>query len=150
MTTRYDKLFAVFEAFTTALQDLDDPFATNYRHAWETAKHRYEQAIGTGVTRSAIASGMEQGLREMPFLFAEISESSRARAVSAWNKAILTHYPEFVAKDAERMAAVLARGRIRNEREYYLVRYRIDELETGSGTQEELDALYRLVDAFES
>ena len=47
------------------------------------------------------------------------------------------------------LARIVERSKIKNEREYYLVRHRIDELEGAQGALDELSLLYGLVDRFE-
>jgi hypothetical protein len=52
--------------------------------------------------------------------------------------------------DAALLAAIVDRSKIRNAREYYLVRHRIDALEGDAGALAERDLLYQLIDRFES
>jgi len=72
----------------------------------------------------------------------------RARVTAAYRSAVTNHYPDFFAKDAERFEKIRARGRIRTEVEFYLVRHQIDEAE-GAGRHTLLRELYGLVDAYE-
>ncbi len=74
----------------------------------------------------------------------------RKLAADALAAAIKTHFPEFLAKDAARLEKIKARGSIRGESEFYLVRHHIDILEGEAGPDAELRRLYELVDRFEA
>lgn len=100
--------------------------------------------------RSALAAGLEQGLREMPTLLKSIHPEARKRAIEALSAAIVARYPDFLAKDAERLARIRARGAIRSENEYYLVRHHVDLLELRPQQEEDLRLLYELIDRFEA
>lgn len=58
--------------------------------------------------------------------------------------------PLFLIKDAEKLARTRARGAIRSENEYYLVRHHVDLLELRPHQEEELRQLYELIDCFEA
>ena len=45
---------------------------------------------------------------------------------------------------------IVKRGRLRNENEYYLVRYRLDEIDGHVEFQDEAAILLRLLDSFET
>ena len=83
-------------------------------------------------------------------LLKSIPPEARKRAIEALSAAIVARYPDFLAKDAERLARIRARGAIRSENEYYLVRHHVDLLELRPHQEEELRLLYELIDRFEA
>lgn len=141
------KLIAVFDEFHQALAALDDPKAKRLVENWSGIRHQYVEP--SGAPRSAFAAGMEQGLRETPMLLQSMNSEARKCAVQALAAATLAHYPDFLAKNAERLAKIRARGSIHSENEFYLVRHHVDLLEGESSKNEELRLLYELVDGYE-
>lgn len=149
-TTRYDKLLATFEDLIAEISDVQEPMIAVLCSSWKSTKNGYEQALRSGATKSQIASGMEQGLRELPMLFHEIGGEHGSRLLNVLHIAVAKNFPEFFKKDAQLLASVVERTKIRNAREYYLVRHRIDELEGDASSFDERERLYKLVDQFES
>lgn len=147
--TRYDKLLATYEDLVTAISDVRDPVIVGFCSSWKSTKTGYEQALKSGATKSQIASGMEQGLRELPMLFCEVNGEQRAQLLNCLHMAVVTNFPEFFKRDATLLASVVGRRKIRNAREYYLVRHRIDELEGEASSYDERELLHKLVDQFE-
>jgi len=147
--TKYEKLFAVYDEYTRAIAGLDDPMASVLCAAWETTKRSYEQALASGGKKSQLASGMEQGLRELPMAL-RAEGGKHAAILDMLHRAITTHFPEFFKQDAALLAAIVDRSKIRNAKEYYLVRHRIDELEGDASAVDECNRLYELIDRFES
>ena len=80
-----------------------------------------------------------------PLPAGELSERRFCRTL-----ALREHLPSFAAEQDERLAKVVARGSIRSEREFYLVRHAIDNAESGMQPPAELSSLYSLVERFES
>lgn len=147
-TDKLTKLIAVFDLFFDAIARFDDPTANALVGNWTHVRHQYVNPIDA--PRSALAAGLEQGLREMPMLLKSIPPEARKRAIEALSAAIVTRYPDFLAKDAERLARITARGAIRSENEYHLVRHHVDLLELRPHQEEELRLLYELIDRFEA
>ena len=141
------KLVAVFDQFHSAIAQLDDPTAKRLAENWAGLRHQY--VTPTGAPRSAFAAGMEQGLRETAMLLRSLHSETRKLAVEALAAATTAHYPEFSVKDATRLEKIKARGAIRGENEFYLVRHHIELLEGEPSRAEELRLLYELVDRFE-
>lgn len=141
------KLIALFDQFQGAILQLDDPTAKSLAVNWYGIRYRYLEP--SGVNRSVLTSGLEQGLREMPMIFQSMSPEVRKLSVHALAAAVSAHYPDFLHKDAERLAKIKVRGSIRGEREFYLVRQRVDLLEGEPSQLEELQHLYQLLDRFE-
>jgi hypothetical protein len=148
--TKYEKLFAVYEDLITAIADIRDPVISSLCSSWKSSKSAYEQALKAGVRKSQIASGLEQGLRELPMLLREVENGKRAQVSKILHSSVARNFPEFFRQDASLLAAIIERSKIRNAREYYAVRHRIDELEGDTGTLDECNLLYKLVDQFDS
>ena len=142
------KLIAVFDQFHTAIGLLDDSVAKQLASNWVGIRNRYVSP--EGAPRSAFAAGMEQGLRETPMLLGSMRPELRKLAADALAAAITAHYPEFLAKDAARLEKIKARGFIRSENEFYLVRHHVDILEGEPGLEVELSRLNELVGRFEA
>lgn len=148
--TKYDKLFNVIEQFYASLPELSDRRISDLRGSWDLAKAQYVKALSQGESKSRIAAGLEQGLREMPLLLAGVDPKHRSQVVAALSSAVRTFYPDFAAKEAKRIEEILTAGKIRGENQFYFVRHRIDELESSGDPETQLSELYRLVDEFEA
>ena len=148
---KLEKLIAVYEHFGQEIEAVPDPWASKLARQSNAVRATVERTLGKepGATRSQFAAGLEQGLRDTPDFIAMISPEWRAQVAKALNRAVQTAYPEFIAKDAERLEKVRARGRIRTDSEYYLIRHQIDVLE-GTGDTGLLTELYKLADSFGS
>lgn len=142
------KLVAVFDQFHHAIARLNDPKAKRLIENWAGIRQQYVEP--SGVPRSALAAGMEQGLHETPMLLQSMPLEARKCAAQAFAAAISDHYPAFLVKDAERLAKIKKRGSICGEKEFYLIRHHVDLLEGDPSQNEELRMLYELVDNFES
>jgi hypothetical protein len=148
-TSRYDKLLATYEDLVAEISGVQDPLVSGFCSSWESTRKGYEQALQSGATKSQIASGMEQGLRELPMLFREAADKQSSQLLNILHIAVVKNFPEFFRKDALLLASIVERGKIRNAREYYLVRHRIDELEGEASSPGECQLLYKLVEQFE-
>ncbi len=73
----------------------------------------------------------------------------RDEAASKSRDVFHREFPEFFAKLVARRDKIIARGKIRNEDEYYLIRDYIDDVEGDPESPELMENLYRLVDDFE-
>lgn len=132
---------------------MPDENARRLISGWETAKSQYAQWLSdskSGVTKSKVAAGLEQGLRETPQRLQRIAPQWRAEAIAAFHAAIETEYPEFGAKQRDTLAKVLSRGSIRGESEFYLVRYEVERLEGTTGAEALLSNYFGLLDSFEA
>jgi len=142
------KLIAVFDQFYTTIGVMDNPLTKQLAGNWENVR---KQCISAeGVPRSAVAAGMEQGLRETPILLGSMQPETRKEAAHALAAAITAHFPEFFAKDAVRLDKIKIRGFIRSESEFYLVRHHVDILEGESGREAEIAHCCELIDRFEA
>ncbi len=152
MRTKSEKLLAVYARLAQEIAAIPDPRAQDlYRVALGAHEFVAQARLrNPKPTNSQIASGLEQGLREMPGSVREVGATWRAEFARALHQAITIEYPEFLALDAQRLAKIMERGRIKTESEFYLVRHRIDVAEGEPGLVEELEELYALVGAYEA
>ena len=146
---KLSKLVAVFDALHAALATVDDKVALQLCENWKKVRTKYVEPSGKH-PRSTLASGMEQGLREIPLLLEPMSRVARAEAAKALAAAVIAHYPDFIAKDLARLEEIKSRGRIRGENEFHLARHQVDLLEGDASRTAELQEWYRLIDAFEA
>ena len=97
-----------------------------------------------GVNRSALVAGLEQGLRETPLVLASLPEMERNSALKTFRRVVQSNIPSFFEKEREAREKVIARGKLKNENEWYLLRHRVDELEGNAAQVTELAELYKL------
>jgi hypothetical protein len=150
--TKSEKLLAVYARLAEAISKISDPRVQDLYRVAAGAQEFIAQARlrDPKATNSQIAAGLEQGLREMSGSIGDIGIMWRAEFSRALHQAVTIEYPEFLALDAQRLAKVMERGRIKTESEFYLVRHRIDIAEGEPEFAEELEKLYALVGAYEA
>ena len=150
LATKSEKLFAAYARFAQTIVGIPDA------KAWELCQ------VAAGVpafvaelrsrdpkqTSSQIATGLEQGLREMPGLIGEVDIQWRGAVSKALHDAITAEYPEFLPLETARLEKVMARGKIRTEAEFCLVKHKIAVLEGEPELPEQLRTLYALVEAY--
>jgi hypothetical protein len=94
-----------------------------------------------------LKKGLHELLRDLPHttsiptqrrLFALVEQETGLRML------------DFIDRDSARLKAILARGRIRGEAEYRLVRSHVDVLEGDPGQAAALEEAYRLIGEFET
>lgn len=148
-TDKLSKLVALYDDLHSELATVEDERTLQLCESWKKARPIYAEPTGEH-PRSALATGMEQGLRETPMLLKSLPPAMRAHAAKALDRAIAIHYPEFSAKEEARLEKIKARGRIRGENEFYLARHQVDVLEGNAQRREEIEKWYALVDEFEA
>lgn len=149
---KVDKLVAAYEAFGKSIATVPDERAKalflSSCHLRDFLKDTFKRVPKP--TPSQVATGLEQGWRETPLLIQDIGIEWRAQVAQAWHLATLENFPEFLKKGQEMLEKVRLRGEIRGQAEFYRIRHEIDLLELEPGRSEELESLYKLVDAYES
>lgn len=149
--SKFDRLTAVLDDFHDQLAQEPHELIGRLRNAWESSKQEYAKVLAAGsVTKSVIASGLEQGLCETPLVLQSLPKEVRIASNRALASAITRHAPDFRAKDQERLAKIIARGAIKSESEYYLVRHQIDVLEDANSDTSMLSTLYALEHGFQA
>ena len=147
--TKLQKLIAVYERFSREVESINDPWAQKLSKQCGAVRSAAELTLGkeAGATRSQLAAGLEQGLRDTPDFIALVASESRSQVAKAFHLAIQSEYPEFITRDTQRLDRIRLRGRIRTESEYYLVRHQIDVLE-GGNDKALLHECYQLADSY--
>jgi hypothetical protein len=147
--SKFEKLLAVYEQFGQKISAIPDPWASKLSEKFKSARSDTNEMLSNDSTlsRGQFASGFEQGLRDTPDFIAFVAPVWRAQVSKAFYTAIRDEYPEFLARDIERIEKIRSRGKIRTESEYYLVRHQIDALE-GEISAALLQEFYFLVDAY--
>lgn len=151
--TKYEKLVAVNQKLAENFSRIDHPNTQLLGKLFRRSGPGLWEKIGKtdpSVTRSQIAAGLEQGLRDLSMVVAGQPEEVRSAAISAYRDAIQIEYPDFIEKNKQRLAKVLKRGSVRSESEWYLLQHRVDEIEGTTEHEEELGLLYKLVDDYGS
>ena len=100
------------------------------------------------VTRSQIAAGLEQGIRDLSMMLPAQDPEIRSAAMSAFRDAMKSEYPEFLERDKQRLDKVLGRGHIRTENEYYLLQSRLDGIEGDPEFEDETKRLWDMMDNY--
>ena len=150
-TTKLERLIAAYERLGEELAGIPDREVERVRTVCLGVLPFIAEirSRDPSVRPSQIAAGLEQGLREMPMFLSSANADWRSKVSIAYRSAVTSQCPEFFAKDSERCEKIRARGRIRTEAEFYLVRHQIDEAE-GAAQESMLAELYALVDAYEA
>jgi len=152
---RLPLLIRACENVTAELRRVDDPTAAVLADSLARSILEYSKVLASAkptASKSEFASGLTQALRELPEILRHLPQISwdvRKSLVFACRRAVEAELPRFFDKERERAAQIIARGRIRNEDEWYLVRSFIDEYEAEPQRAADLPGLYRLVDSFE-
>lgn len=149
--TKLQRLVATYDRFSAGIADIPDHWAEQlHRTSRDVAGSTLALLAKEGGPKpSEIASGLEQGLRETPHIIAAVSEQYRHKVSQAFYNAIAADYPDFFSKDSRRADKVLARGHIKTESEFYLVRHLVDTLEGDPSATARLQQLYTMLGAYE-
>jgi hypothetical protein len=92
--------------------------------------------------------GLRTAAREVRAMLTALEPRARAVLLAEASHRVGHRVTLGVVADRAKTGAVLARGRIRNEGEYFLVRAALDELEGAPGREEESAALVALLDSY--
>lgn len=142
--SRFDSLVAIYDRFNVELLRHDHPLARSMAENWTSAKTQYLGWLAdpeSDATRSKLASGMMQALREMPRFLREMPREVSASLLPALRRITSDELPNFFDYEFHKLARIVVRGRIRNADEYYLARHRLDEIEGSPEHREEEKAL---------
>jgi len=100
-----------------------------------------------------IRTGLLQGLRELPIVLqsflADISPSDRDRVFASIGDSV-SGLPGFLKEQADKVRKVTGAGAVRNDDEWYLLRWRLDQIEGDDAHRQEIEALWKLLDAYEA
>lgn len=103
------------------------------------------------VPLSKIRTGLRQRFRELPFLLRRLSKevprAKRDELLSAIDA--VSDLPAFLREQEDKVRNVLDAGAIRSDDEWYLLRWRLDQIEADHKHQQEVMSLRNLLDAYE-
>ncbi len=151
--SRFDVYSIVYDRFNDELLKCNDPHAATLARGWVDAKAKFANWLSDPakkVSRSSMASGIEQGLREIPMLLSGVPAPIGERLIKAFRQILQEEAPDFLSGDSDKLMRIVKRGRLRNEREYHLVRHRLDEIEGHSEHYDETAILLGPLDSFEA
>ena len=92
--------------------------------------------------------GMRAAVRDLVDLLTALPPAQRREVVRAVEKATGAALPGLEQSDAKAAAEILQRGRIRNDREYYLLRSHLDRLQASPARVAEVAAALRLLETY--
>ena len=151
--TRFENLVEVYAQLGAEFRHLGNAKLVDIADAWANSlsqMHSMLRESNPPIKRSALVAGLEQGLRETPLMLSTLPEAQRRSALKTFRRVVESNAPFFFEKDREALGKIVARGKIKNESEWYLIRHRVDEIEGDASQASELAQLYGLMDAYES
>lgn len=151
--TKFTQLVSAYGQLGFALRTLGIASLAELADTWDEALNQMHAMLSEKnppYTRSVMVGGLEQGLREAPVFFSSLPEAQRHAALKMHRRAIEAHVPDFFKLDQDVLQKVLARGQIKNENEWYLLRHRVDEIEGELSHASELEKLYTLLGDYET
>ncbi|WP_175851200.1 hypothetical protein [Burkholderia cepacia] len=100
---------------------------------------------------SELLTGIRQGLREMPQLqfLRDAPAEVRGKFLADFTQAVNSELPGFFDKEGEKARKIIARGKIRNPDEFYLIEFFFEQLHDANPDGEDSAALRRIMDDFE-
>jgi len=150
---KLEVLTELYKELSTELGKLDNAQLQTLLESWSQYFSQISELLNAPnnkIKPSQIASGLEQGLRETHLILSELDSENRDSAIKTFYAVVGKHLPSFFQKSKIHLQRILDTGRIKNENEWHLVRYRIDEIEGNPNSATELSALYELLDRFEA
>lgn len=145
-------LISVYDRVVEEFAKLDQPTLTRFANSWPISRRKYLDMLEgrqPGIKASALVDGLKQGLGELPLIVGDLPAEVRRKAMQSYCDVVDSELPQFLEKMRVDAQAIIERKRIKNEREFYLVRLVIDQLEQ----KEEKAAaqeFYQLVDEYEA
>ena len=153
--SKYDSLATIFDRLEAEFGKAGEPFGPSLAQSFAVARQQREADLGgptPAFPRSAYASGLEQGLRDLLVMLAasSVRDPSQKPLAQLLHRIIAEEYPDFLAREQRSLKEIVEHGRIRTANQFYRIRSRIDEIEGAASHLSELRQLYRLVDDYES
>lgn len=149
---KFEVLTGIYALLGSEFRRLGIPKLVAIADSWEKALSQMQQLRATKaqVKTSVLVAGLEQGLRETSLILSSLPEAERHLALKIFRHVVFLHAPSFLEKEREKIQRIVARGKIKNETEWHLIRHRVDEIEGELPETPELLQLYTLLDAYES
>ncbi len=151
--TRFEKLTEAYAQLGSEFRDIGNAKLVELVDTWEKSLSQMHSMLIKNkplVKRSAFVAGLEQGLREIPSLLSELPEVERRLALKTLSRVMESMVPGFFEKNRETLDKIVARGKIKNKDEWYLIRHHVDEIEGDSSQLLQLAELYKLIDNYEN
>ncbi|KPC50713.1 hypothetical protein [Amantichitinum ursilacus] len=146
------RLMEVYGKVVNSLASLDHPTPKLIIDTWPSTRQKFFEMLeskATGMTPSVLVGGLKQGLLEMPQVFGGMPVDLEKKAVESYLSVINEELPEFFAQMDADLQVILGRGRIRSEKEFYLVRLMLDQAEK-DGQTVIIEQLMGLISPYES
>jgi len=142
-------LVGIYDRIYEKISPMDDKLNSIYRNSWQVSRGKYFDIIDgriTGVKISSLVNGLEQGLMEFPAIINSLPFEARERAEKIYYDEINSAAPDFF--DKNKIRAVIERGSIKMDSEFYMVRAEIDRMER-CGDSDKLAYLDKLTGDYE-
>ncbi|WP_158965868.1 hypothetical protein [Paraglaciecola sp. L3A3] len=129
--TKYDINRSIYESLISKLNDTSDPQVKRLIGSWTVSLRQMDSWLSdpkTKIKKSALATGLEQGLMDAYLMLIQINNEESTEACRIFLSVCENIDEAFILKRNNRISKILSRGKIRNEQDYYLIRNKIDEL----------------------
>ena len=148
--TKLDRLVKAYVELGNEFRDLDNPVLEKLAAPFLSVTNWLDE-VNAKAKRSALVGGLEQGLREVPTILtsSNLPVDVQRLAFKAYYHVVEKNIDGFFIKDLEKREKIVARGKIKSENEFYLIRNRVDEIEGEASFKIELSVLYKLIDDYE-
>jgi hypothetical protein len=148
---KLESLVNVYKELAEELGKLNSPELEPLLNGWSVSLDQVNKIIShpdNAIKPSQLASGFEQGLRDMHLILGDLNAQYRSSAIKVFYKIVGLHLPSFFQNSKAQLSRIVAKGRIKNENEWYLVRHRVDEIECQPNNEAELAVLNELLGKF--
>lgn len=150
---KLETLVNVYKELAEELGKLNSPELEPLLNGWSVSLDQVNEIINNpddAIKPSQLVSGFEQGLRDMHLMLGDLNSQYRSSAIKVFYKVVGLHLPCFFQKSKAQLQRIVAKGQIKNESQWYLVRYRVDEIECQPNNEAELAVLNELLGNFET
>ena len=148
---KLETLVNVYKELTEELGKLNIPELEPLLDSWSVSLGQVNEILDNpdnAIKPSQLASGFEQGLRDMHLMLGDLNSQYRSSAIKVFYKIVGLHLPGFFQKSKAHLQCIVAKEQIKNE--WYLVRHRVDEIECQPNNEAELAVLNELLSKFEA
>lgn len=152
------KLEARLQLISELIEDLgslDIDGLNKFLESWGHSASQYRKLASMSsppVTSSALVAGIDQGLREFPELIIDLklTDAVSMETMRRFYSIVDKYIPEHFDAEKKKLSRIISAGKIKSEKEYYLVRFRMDEVERLGENPEEYEQLDTLLLNFEN
>lgn len=137
--TKFDVYFEICQRLVAELSDLGSKELQTLIDGFSNSIEQISVWVANNnlpAPKSVIATGLEQGVNELPLFFEEMKPSLRETAFQTYYSILNEIVPNYQEKLSSRVQRIIKRGKIKSESEFYLLRNRLDQIED-SGVKEE-------------